>query len=104
MAGAYDASRLTVRGDTVVVWMRFQFSEPHLFLADPSRGRIVSITEIQQAVRCARGLARDVRVLVRNAAGDSLDGYTMASVRWESFAEHDLDQGTLVRLCRALPK
>jgi hypothetical protein len=102
MAGAYDTSRLAVRGDTVLVWMRFQYAAPQPIPGDSAR--TFSVTEIRQAVRCAPGLTSDVRMLLRNAAGDSLDGYTPPSPRWVPFAEHALSERVLVRLCRALPR
>jgi hypothetical protein len=102
MAGAYDASRLVTRGDTVVVWMRFQYAAPQPVPGDPAR--TFSVTEVHQAVRCGPALTSDRRMLLRDSVGDSVAGYTPPARRWVPFVEHGLSDRVLVRLCRALPR
>jgi hypothetical protein len=101
LVGAYDPSRLRWRGDTVDVWLRFQHDEPRPLPG--GRAGTFSIVETQQAVHCARGTTSDIRMLLRDAAGDSLGGYTAPAPRWIPFAEHGLTQDVFEPLCAVLP-
>ena len=101
MTGAYDTSRLVVQGDTVEVWMRFQYANPQPFPGDAAR--TFSVLETHQVVRCAAGQTSDIRMLLRDAADDSVGGYTTPSPRWIPFTEHGLSDRVLIRLCRAVP-
>ena len=98
--GAYDAERLRRRGDTVDVWLRFQYDEPQSMPGDA--GRTFVVTEVAQTLHCPSARTRDVRMLVRGAAGDSLSGFTAPAPQWLAFAEHPLTDQVLVRLCDAI--
>ena len=102
MAAAYDAQRVAVRGDTVDVWLRFQYAKGQPVPHDSTA--TFTATEAYESVNCLGGQVRDLRMLVRGVTGDSLGGYTDSGSAWQSFSKHPLTERVFVSLCTALAR
>ena len=101
VAIAFDPSRLTWRGDTAEVWLRSQFDEPLRSPKDSSP--TMTAMERQVLVHCSSQTTRDIRMLLRDAAGDSLNGHTDEAARYESYRDNSLEP-MMTALCTVLPK
>ena len=102
MAAAYDPQRIAVRGDTVDVWLRFQYAKAQPVPHD-STATFTAI-EAYESVNCPGGHVRDLRMLVRGATADSVGGYTDPKPAWQSFREHPLTERIFVPLCTVLDR
>ena len=100
VATAFDSSRLIWRTDTADVWLRSQYDEPQRSPNDSTQ--TFTAMDRHLLVHCSSQNARDVRMLMRDAAGDSVNGYTYPAARYVPFREHAFP--TLLKdLCTSLP-
>ncbi len=97
---AFDSSRLRWRADTADVWLRSQYDEP---LRIPNDSTLpVAGMDRHLLVHCASLTAREMRMLVRDAAGDSVHGTTHPGPQYVPYLEPVF--GTLLTdLCTVLP-
>jgi hypothetical protein len=99
MRGASDSSRLRRHHDTAEVWMRFAYAETQRLPNDTTQ---FDFTELHAHVHCSTEQVREIRMLVRGGAEDSVAGYIDPAPAWQTFNAHPLSEKVLVRLCRKL--
>ena len=100
LSAGYDTSRLSSVGTTTDVWIRMvpRTAQP---LPNDSSVRYAT-SDAEERVNCRAHSVQDVRILLRDAAGDSVAGYTAPTADPVDFARHPLSERILVPLCQSL--
>ena len=99
MAGGVDTSRIAAGDGDEEVWLRFVYPKPRSIGNPPIA---YSVVEVREAVRCASGLARNEKLLIRDARNDSVWGMAFPSPQWQTFAGTGFGDGVFMPLCRLL--
>ena len=97
---AFDSARVDWRADTADVWVRYQYNEPQRSRNDSTE--TFNTMDVNLLVHCPSQHARNVRMLMRAATGDSIDGLTYPYASYAPF--HQLpSQARLQGVCAVLP-